>query len=352
MENFIERIKSLSLRISKIKDNIATEEATKTSVIMPFIQTLGYDIFNPEEFVPEFTADVGIKKGEKVDYAILKDGIPVILIEAKSINEKLEKHDSQLFRYFGATKAKFAILTNGIAYRFYSDLDEQNKMDSAPFFEFNILDIKDHQMTELAKFRRENFDIDTILNAASELKYMNEIVQFFQRQWDNPSDDFINLVLSEVYPNKKTKQVIDKFNPLIKKSMKQFLNDSINDKLKAALANTKEDSNEAIEQVAVTEVKEEVKPVTTEEELEGYVMVKLLLKDTIDARRVFYRDNLSYFNVLLDDNIRKWICRLHLNSSNKFIQFNDDDKQMHPIGNVSEIVNHQQKLIEVAKKFL
>ncbi|MCE0450055.1 type I restriction endonuclease [Brevibacillus sp. AF8] len=358
MDNFDEKIKSLSVRISKVKDNVATEEATKTSIIMPFIQALGYDIFNPEEFVPEFTADVGIKKGEKVDYAIMKDGAPVILIEAKSVNEKLEKHDSQLFRYFGVTKAKFAILTNGITYRFYSDLDEQNKMDSVPFFELNILEFKDHQISELSKFRRENFDIDNILNAASELKYTKEIVQFFQAQWENPSDELISLILSEIYPSKKTKQVIDKFKPLIKRSMKQFINDAINDKLKAALANTKEEESktpaifEGQQEVAACEEKVEQKPVTTEEEIEGYVTVKFLLKDTVDSSRVYYRDNLSYFNVLLDDNIRKWICRLHLNGSNKFIQFNDEQKTMVPITSVMDISEHKEKLIEVTNKFV
>lgn len=357
MDNFDDKIKSLSVRFSKIKDSVATEEATKTSIIMPFIQTLGYDIFNPEEFVPEYTADVGIKKGEKVDYAILKDGIPVILIEAKSVNEKLEKHDSQLFRYFSVTKAKFAILTNGMVYRFYSDLDEQNKMDSVPFFEFNILDIKDHQIAELAKFRREHFDIDSILNAASELKYTKEIVQFFQKQWDSPTDELISMILSDIYPSKKTKQVIDRFSPLVKRSMKQFINDAINDKLKAALANTKEDEiipslvNDEPEQ-QVTEEKEEQKPVTTEEEIEGYVTVKFLLKDTVDSGRIFYRDNLSYFNVLLDDNIRKWICRLHLNGTNKFIQFNDEQRTMTPINTVTEISEHKDKLFEVLKKFV
>lgn len=109
LQNFIEKI-------SGFKSSISTEEATKTSVILPFFQLLGYDVFDPTTFVPEFVADVGIKRGEKVDYAILQDGKPIIIIEAKSINRNLERHDSQLFRYFATTSAKFAILTNGIRY--------------------------------------------------------------------------------------------------------------------------------------------------------------------------------------------------------------------------------------------
>ena len=140
--DFIDQIKQFAKRVETLRDSIQTEEATKTSIIMPFFAMLGYDVFNPLEFTPEFIADVGIKKGEKVDYAIIKNGEPVILIEAKSTNKKLERHDSQLFRYFGTTKAKFAILTNGITYRFYTDIEETNKMDKEPFLEFNIIKIK------------------------------------------------------------------------------------------------------------------------------------------------------------------------------------------------------------------
>ncbi|WP_201317836.1 type I restriction endonuclease [Paenibacillus sp. EPM92] len=356
MDNFPELIKSLSKRVEKIKDSILTEEATKTSIIMPFFQALNYDVFNPEEFLPEFVADVGIKKGEKVDFAIIQNGVPIILIEAKSINEQLQKHDSQLFRYFGTTKAKFAILTNGIVYRFYTDLEEQNKMDTLPFFEFNLLDVRDNQIAELYKFRKENFNIDSIFNTASELKYTNEIKQFLTKQWENPSDEFIAFILSEVYQGKKTKQVIEKFAGVVKKSLKQFVNDTLNDTLKVAIANTNAEIKPVTNEVAVTSAveDEQEKPqiVTTEEEIEGYVTIKLLLSDTIDPSRVFYRDNLSYLNVLIDDNIRKWICRLGFNSSNnKYIQLNDENKTIFNISKVSDILQYKQQIIETAKKF-
>lgn len=354
MEDFPELIKALSKRVHKIKDSILTEEATKTSVIMPFFQALNYDVFNPEEFLPEFVADVGIKKGEKVDYAIMRNGEPLILIEAKSIQEPLEKHDSQLFRYFGTTSAKFAILTNGSTYRFYTDLEEQNKMDATPFFEFNLLDIRDTQISELYKFRRENFDIENILTTASELKYTNEIKQFLSKQWENPTDDFVAFILSDVYPGKKTKQVLEKFNSVVKRSLKQFINDMLNDKLKVALANTNieaeaEKITQASNEVAASE---EPQIVTTEEEIEGYVTIKLLLREHVEMDRVHYRDNLSYFNILLDNNIRKWICRLGLERQNKWIQFNDESKTTVNINGVSDILIHKEKIIEVAKKFI
>lgn len=361
MDNFIEQINSLSKRVKKIVDNLSTEEATKTSIIMPFFQILGYDIFNPEEFLPEYTADVGIKKGEKVDYAIMENGQPLILIEAKSANQKLEKHDSQLFRYFGTTPAKFAILTNGINYRFYTDLVEQNKMDATPFFEFNLLEPRENLILELAKFRKKDFDVNDILNTASELKYTGEIKQVLQKQWENPTEEFIAFIISEIYSGKKTKSVIEKFQPLVKKSLRQFINDQVNDKLKAALANTDEDQNQAQSTTDINEgnenngqeIEETPKVITTEEEIEGFVISRFLLKDVVESDRVYYRDNLSYFNILLDDNIRKWICRLGLNSnSSKYIQFNDENRTVFTIEKVSDIEKYKDHFVSVVKKFL
>lgn len=156
--DFIDELRQFSKRVESLKDLLPTEEATKNALILPFFQMLGYDVFNPLEFMPEFTADVGIKKGEKVDYAILLDNKPAILIEAKWCGEALDKHDSQLFRYFGTTEAKFGILTNGIVYKFYTDLDEPNKMDLSPFLEFNLLDLNDSVVQEIKRFCKERID--------------------------------------------------------------------------------------------------------------------------------------------------------------------------------------------------
>ena len=152
---FSNQLTDFSERISKLKSNISTEEATKTSIVLPFFHLLGYDVFNPLEFVPEYTADTGTKKGEKVDYAIMQNNDPIIIIEVKPANTELSaKHLNQLFRYFTVTKARFGILTNGIIYKFFSDLDESNKMDLMPFLEINLLNLKSHSISELAKFKK------------------------------------------------------------------------------------------------------------------------------------------------------------------------------------------------------
>lgn len=361
MEEFKQQIKGLGSRIDRIKENIHTEEATKTALIMPLIQALGYDIFNPEELVPEYVADVGIKKGEKIDYAILKGNEPVILIEAKSVNEELLKHDSQLFRYFGTTKAKFAILTNGIEYKFFTDLEEQNRMDQKPFFIINMLDLKDMDIIELAKFRKSVFDVENVLNTASELKYSGEIKKYLNIQLDDPSEDFIRVVLADIYQGVKTKKVIENFRDLIKNSLNQFINEKVNDKLQKALNSSSENNESSAFDIQTDienneEIIDELKSIkqeihTTEEEIEGYVLIKLILKEELDPTRVFYRDNKSYFNVLLDDTIRKWVCRLGFNGSSKYIQLNDEGKTTYNIETVNDIMNYKNEIIEVAKQF-
>ncbi|WP_102346808.1 type I restriction endonuclease [Bacillus sp. Marseille-P3661] len=361
MEEFVQQIKSLSNRFERVITNIKTEEATKTSLIMPLIQALGYDVFNPLEVIPEFVADVGIKKGEKIDYAIMQGEEPIILIEAKSVSEKLDKHDSQLFRYFGTTKAKFAILTNGIEYKFFTDLDEQNKMDTKPFFIFNILELRDNKIQELAKFRKNDFDVENVLNTASELKYTSEIKKFLENQWNEPTDEFIKFILNDVYSGIKTQKVIDNFREIVKNSLNQFVNERVNDKLQKALNSTNtNDEIQPNQEAAATidteekiEVAEESEIITTEEEIEGYVLVKLMLKGHVESERVYYRDNKSYFNVLLDDSIRKWICRLGLNSpSSKYIQLNDKNKTTYRIENINEIQKYESEIITVAKQFI
>ena len=133
------KLAELQKRSLEHREALLTEEAAKNALIMPFIQALGYDVFSPAEVTPEFTADVGSRKGEKVDYAIKVGGQVNILVECKPANVALNiNHASQLFRYFSVTDARLAILTNGVVYQFYSDIERPNKMDEKPFFEFQV----------------------------------------------------------------------------------------------------------------------------------------------------------------------------------------------------------------------
>ena len=354
LETLSEQLKNLGKRVATLKESISTEEATKTSLIMPFFQILGYDIFNPLEFIPEFTADFGIKKGEKVDYAIKLNDEPVILIEAKSISEKLTKHDSQLFRYFGTTTSKFGILTNGQEYKFYTDLDEPNKMDNTPFLTIDITKIKDVQIAEIAKFHKENFDVEKITSSASELKYLNNLKAFLSEQLTQPTESFLKYIVGEIYEGAKTKNTLEKFEPIVKKGFSQFISERVNEKLSAALntnVDTKLPNDEISEEIEDTS-KIDSEIVTTPEELEAYTTTKIVLKDIIEPSRVFYRDNRSYFNILIDDNIRKWIMRVYVNNHQIKLVFNNDDRTVVEIKNPLDIVQYASILNEVSKKFI
>jgi len=296
-----------------------------------------------------------MKQGEKIDYAIMRNGEPIILIECKWHGAPLNiSNASQLFRYFHTTKAKFSILTNGIEYRFYTDLVEPNKMDEKPFFVFNITDIKDNQIEELKKFHKAYYDFANIVNTASELKYTNELKILINSEFANPSPDFVKHFARQVYPSVITAKVLDQFTALTKKSLQQNISDLITDRLKTAL--TKEDEvnkeQEAIQTAADHLKGEESKVVTTEEELEAFMIIKTILRQKIKANRVTHRDAQSYFAILLDDNNRKTICRLYLGAK-KCIGILDDQKKetKHEILTLDDIFQYSNELIKTVESY-
>jgi hypothetical protein len=352
--DFKDQIKLLGERVIKLKDQIQTEEATKNAFIMPFLQTLGYDVFNPTEVVPEFVADLGIKKGEKIDYAIFKDGSPTILIECKHWTQNLNLHDGQLLRYFHVSKAKFGLLTNGINYRFYSDLVFANKMDEKPFLEFNMHEIRDNHIEELKKFHKTLFDAESITNTASELKYMNELKHILQQELINPTPEFVKHFAKQVYPSVVTAKVLEQFTNLTKKSIQHHISELITERLKTALTKEDEETKKQ-EAIQVTEQAkiEEVKVITTDEELEGFMIVKTILRQKISASRITYRDAQSYFAIVLDDNNRKTICRLYLNGSKKYFVTLDEQKKeiKNEITSLDDIFNHSETLLKIVENY-
>lgn len=350
--DFKDQISQLAARVEKMKNQIQTEEATKNALVMPFIQILGYDVFDPFEVNPEFIADLGIKKGEKVDYAIMKNGEPIIIVECKHHLEKLDPHNSQLFRYFHVCKAKFSLLTNGLIYRFYTDLNDANKMDEKPFFEFNITEIKDAQIEELKKFHKSYFDVENISNTASDLKFTNELKGLITSELRNPSTIFVKHFASQVYQGKLTEKILTQFAELVKRSSNQVLNDAITDRLKTALG--KEEANSTENEVKVTNepiMVSENGIVTTEEEIEGFFIVKSILRGIVDTKRIVHRDAQSYFAILLDDNNRKTICRLYLGNKKYLVVLDENKKEVkQELSTVDDIYGHTDLLIGAIEK--
>lgn len=359
--DFKDSIKQLADKITQLKDGILTEEATKNAFIMPFINSLGYDVFNPLEVIPEMDCDLVKKKGEKIDYAIIKDGAPIILIECKHWQQNLSLHDTQLKKYFVASKAKFGLLTNGIKYLFYTDLEDQNIMDEKPFLEVDITDIKDYQIEELKKFHKSYFDIDNILNSASELKYSSELKKIFAEEVVEPSPEIVKYFTKQVYDGVITAKVQEQFSALVKRAISSYINEQISNRLKTALNN--EEQRDAIpsanqmpeeQSTSVVEDSDNGKIVTTQEELDGFMIVKAMVRKIVDIERVVYRDAQSYFAILLDDNNRKPVCRLYFNSkSKKYISTFDKDKkeEKHEITDLNDIFNFEKELCEVIKVY-
>jgi hypothetical protein len=343
--SFEEKISALAQRLPELVGHLQTEESTKTALVMPFITALGYDVFNPQEVVPEYVADVGTKKGEKVDYAIMLEGKPAIIIECKKAAANLSEAEmSQLFRYFTVTQARIAILTNGTSYRFYSDLEETNKMDERPFLELNLEDMRDTAVSEIRKLTKDSFDLERMLSTATALKYTSEMKKVLREQVVEPDEELVRFLFARVCPGSRfTAAVKESFTPLVPRAFKEFISEKVSSRLRSAL----ETESEAASEETVTDDDQQDLE-TTEEEVEGYLIVKAIVCKAVGPDRIAPRDQKTYMSVLLDDNNRKPICRLWFNSKQKYLGVFDAQKNETkiPIDSPNEIYHHAEQLIE------
>ncbi len=357
--DFASKLNELSTMVAQRKGAIKTEEATKTAFVLPFIsKVLGYDIFDPAEVVPEYICDVGTKKGEKIDYAILRDDNVQMLFECKKIGEDLNiNHASQLFRYFHVTNARIGILTNGQKYKFFTDLDNKNKMDEKPFLELDILEIDENIISEVNKLTKASFDVDSIINAAEELKYIGQIKKIISSQFASPDDDFVRFFSQRVYEGVNTQRVRELFSSLTKKALSQFLNDQTNERLKSAISGNVApiESDIVVENTAIVMPagKDDDGIETTQEEMDGYYIVKAIARSAIESKRIYHRDTKSYFGILIDDNNRKPLCRLNFNGSKKFITIFDENKveTRHELASLDDIYKFSEQLVNTARQY-
>lgn len=357
----IDDIKQIAERITpEMLNNITTEEATKNAIIMPVIAKLGYDVFNPMEVVPEMDCDVGLKKFEKIDYAIKINGEVKIIVECKHHKENLDKHYAQLFRYYGVSNARFAILTNGLEWRFYCDIDEQNKMDKEPFLTFKLSDIDDKTCAELAKFKKDSFNADELLDEAEKAKYRILLRQKIDEEFSAPSDEFVRFFVKKVYQPMLTPKKMTLFKTLMVQAIGKFTTDQISEKLgfvvpsapiaapsPAPVAAPAEETQADASAEAPAEEAQKPKITTTQEELTAFEIIKAILVKKVDINRVKYRDTLSYFGILLDDNNRKPICRLFLESAtSKKIVFvhTDRTETTYKLDSVTDIGKYSKDL--------
>ncbi|MRH28442.1 restriction endonuclease [Microbacterium sp. SYP-A9085] len=358
---FQDRVAALATKVANQASAIGTEEATKNAFVMPFISTiLGYDVFDPLEVVPEFTADVGVKKGEKVDYAIMRDGEVQILIECKaSTGVPRIEHASQLFRYFATTNARIAALTNGVVWQFFTDLDAPNLMDAKPFLVLDLLDIDETLIPEVQKLSKGSFDLDSIISAAEELKYVGALKREIASQFREPTDEWIKFFTQRVYDGSYTARVREQFTALVTKATRQFLTESVNARLKTALGagisipGDGDGQDVTSHPVVAKDLNRDTEIETTLDELEGYQIVKAIACREVKPHRITQRDAKSYFAVLLDDNNRKPIARLHFNGRQKYLGLMDAEKTetRHPIDTLDEIYLHVEEIREAVLRY-
>lgn len=344
-----EKMRTLADRIKSHSSAMLTEEAVKTAIILPFLAALDYDVFNPNEVVPEFTADAVGKKGEKVDYVIKIDGQIRILIECKPITTNLDKiHLAQLYRYFSVTSAKFAILTNGRIFHFHTDLEAPNKLDDRPFFTFELSDIHSQFLSELKKFSKSDFNIDTILQSAHRLKYTSAIKKEILSQIDSPTEDFVRILISNLQTGRFTAAIREQFTPMVKSAFREIIRDSVQSRLSTALAET-EILDAPLSSPAVEEGEDVV---TTEEEKEGFMIVRAIVREVIKPNRIIMRDQKSYCGILADNNNRKPIARLHFNRSIKYLGLFDGEKEEKvKIDSLDQIYEYTDRLRATARLY-
>ncbi len=258
---FQEKIQEFRKLAAERKDYVKSEEATKTSLVMPFFQqVLGYDVFSPTEFIPEYKAGFGDKPTDRVDYTIMLNGNPVIIVECKSRENTLNvQHEAQLQGYFASLKAKIAILTNGIVYKFYTDIERANLLDKTPFMTFDLLNHDDSLINELERFCRDNFNADEIFESSRVLKYKSAIKNFLYEQLAEPSEVFVKAVISRIGEADTRKEALEEFKPLVKTCLAEFINENSANKL--IVEDTEPQVENDVEQEVLTAIRACVKDV-------------------------------------------------------------------------------------------
>lgn len=346
--SFKEDVADLAKRAISAQAVAQTEEATKNAIIMPFLRVLGFDVFDPSQVIPEYVADVGLKKGEKIDYAVRIGNKIEYLVEAKSVSTNLrDAQYSQLFRYFHTSEAKIAILTNGLHFWFFTDIDAENKMDQAPFFKFDLLSYDDNDLRDLEKFHKEKFSIENVRSAASALKYLKGAMSFIEEKWANPDDEFVRLVARSFYEAKLTTAVVESLKPIIRRAFDDLFRQRARQKIDVAF-NGDESHQVSEEGFAVDKIE------TTPEELQGFMIVRAISAELVSVSRVVSRDAQSYFAILFDDNNRKPIARLHFNGQAKYLTVFNAEKAgiRHDISQVEDIFQLREPIKAVIQSYL
>lgn len=335
-----EDLRKLSERVKSKKDHVKGEEATKHALIVPFIQALGFDTTDPLEVKPEYIADFARKKPngryEKVDYLITVKGEPAIFVEAKSVDAAAEEHDGQLRYYFNSTPSvKLAVVTNGLDYRFFTDLKTPNFMDEVPFLAFNILQITERAAGIIERYTKAQFDAESVRQHAEEVISLEKVTAYLTELLRSPSASLIKLIIEElslVGDKKIMPSVINRYEPIVKKSIENVLFEHVKKSIQQMQAPPPAPSPEPPAQAPPVPASSPVAPptaasqrpaaeqnpniVTTQEELDIFEIIKKICSSSPVKAPVVYKDGTNYFAINLGSD-RSWFLRLYTGAQKK-----------------------------------
>ncbi len=360
--DFIEKIKDLAKRIEEQKKVVATEQAAKTSMVMPFLQLMGYDVFNASEVIPEYIADWGAKKGEKVDYAIKVGGKFVMLIECKPANDKLDaSKESQLARYFtNIPEARIGMLTNGIIYKFYTDLNEPNIMDVDPFLVFDFSQINERIAMKLEMFTKEKItNTDSVTSDIVKLRNYSATSEVVFKELSEPSDELIRHIIKQL-PFKKiaNEAALAEFRIHVKKAIEQFEHNFFDEQIRKLQEATKTEENEQKPLETQPEPPRN-QIITTVQEYQALSIVKTILFNIISSDKVGIKDFEGYCNIVYKVQGSPCIIRLFFNEAEQgklYISFpaNEEYEKLGrmAIKDIDSINNHSEKIIATVKKLM
>lgn len=332
---FTEDLAALSERVASRLHSCKGEENTKAAFITPFLGVLGYDTTDPTEVIHEYFADFAtptkVRQPKKVDYAIAINNNIVMLVEAKACTEKPEVHDGQLRYYFNATHtARIGMATNGVEYRFFTDLHRDNMMDNEPFFTFNILDYQAKDVENLKLFHRDNFDALNINHHAEAIIFYRNITSLIGNLLQSPSDEFVRFLVGEMFKaapdckmySKIGKNLIEKCKPIVKRSIQASVLDLVTRSMNQQMAPLEvQIESPIVDTDAFDDEPQEtglkVRANTTQEELEAFRKIQSIVQTSakfkIDPQ---FKDTVSYFGINLGKSTW-WFLRLYLSSTKK-----------------------------------
>jgi len=366
---FFDQVKQIAARVKEYQSDAQNEAQTISYLVYPFLKdVLGYDYASPKEVVREFGADIAGKKGEKVDIALLgEDANPVILIEVKACTATLGNNPLvQLTRYVQNTPARICILTNGLVYKFFSEKYEDNKLsiDTEPFLEIDLLKyalntaIEDEPIKKLQKFRKKDFDVEEILGAAEDFKYINAMKEFLKKQLDNPEDEFVKVVLKGLPFDTRKKNMGEKFAPHVKQALVEIIGERVAKRIAAAGDLEKSQSledeiktNAATEAEVASTVDEEGFAIS-EEAIEAVYIIKAILAEVIETGRVSHKATTAYISIIIDERVSKWVCRLMLSKRSKFVQPADGSGEKIRLESINDIYKYKEILLQSVSRYL